>query len=255
MSEALGFGISRGRTARRKKNNTLQILVYLAAWGVAIMVLMLRCGTILSAVQCNSTNAIQNAAAAVQNTVSPGQLPQLPILGPALALASLVDSNLFIIVFYGLVIISGVIMVRAYKVSWNERNSGQLETHQILQEGQEAVQDAIRILDEEESSDPRTRIIACYQRMIRATMALGAPMGPDRTARELERGIREMFMLKGSGIARLTELFEVARYSLHTVSEEDAEKARECLVEIRQELDGTANASREDASNAPRLSA
>jgi len=48
-----------------------------------------------------------------------------------------------------------------------------------------------------------------------------------------------MFLLKGPGIARLTGLFEEARYSLHPMTWKDAEMARDCFIQIRDELDRT----------------
>ena len=163
-----------------------------------------------------------------------------------MALAQLVDTSFFVYAFFGLVAVSSVIMVRAFKVSLSEKEVGKAEALVRIQEGQEAVRDAIRMLDEDVMEDPRTKILACYQRMISAARDLGAPVGLDRTARELEKGIREMFLLRGDGIATLTVLFEEARYSLHTVSEEDSRQARECLLEIQGELNGTFSLASEE---------
>ena len=51
MSDVLGFGMAGRRKVLRKKNRTLGIMVWGAAWAVAIGVMMIRCGTPISAVQ------------------------------------------------------------------------------------------------------------------------------------------------------------------------------------------------------------
>ncbi len=235
LSDVLGFGMRQKRRNQQRKNHTVRNIVFLASWAIAIMILWLRCGGLV----CN--NSTQNEGELVKEFVSaPGTFPQLPALAPVLAIASLVDTNLFILAFYGVLAISSVIMVRAFKVSWDQERSERLDNILLVQEqGREAVQDAIKVLDEDENGDPRTRIMLSYERMIKAAAHLGAPMGPDKTARELEKGIRGMFLLKGPGIVRLTRLFEEARYSIHPVWEEDARMARECLMEIQEELSRT----------------
>ncbi len=237
LSDALGFGMARRRAKPRKKNRTLLTIVWLSSWLVAIAVLWVRCGGLF----CRANGSALSLAGSVKNIVT-GQdpFPQLPILSPVLALANLVDTNFLVFSFLGILAVSSVIMVRAFKVSWDESKSANTENTLLVQaQGREAVQEAMRVLDEDENGEPRVRIIRCYERMIKAAADLGAPVGPDRTARELEKGIRGMLLLKGPGIANLTRLFEEARYSLHAVSEEDAGLARECLVEIQDELTGT----------------
>ena len=235
ISDAIGTGMTRKRKQQQKKNQTIRTIIFMATWAVAIMLLWLRCGGLV----CNSS--AQNTASLVMQIVSgAGPVPKLPTLGPVLALASLLDTNFFAFAFLGVVVISSVIMVRAIKVHVDQTRSQRLELVETVQEqGREAAQDAIRVLDEDSYSDPRTRIMACYQKMISAAAGLGAHVGLDRTARELEKGIREMFLLKGSGIARLTGLFEEARYSLHPMTGEDSSQARQCLVEISEELSRT----------------
>ncbi len=240
ISDALGFGISRKMRPRKKKHRTVQTIIWMAAWGVVGILLTLKCGGLV----CRSNNSVQNAAEAVNNLVSgSGSFPQLPVLGPLGAVANLVDTNLFVAAFLGILAVSSVIMARGVKVAWDETRAAKLQLVEMAQEQRRtAVEDAIRVLDREENGDPRARILACYQRMIKAASDLGALVGPDKTARELERGIRGMFLLKGPGIARLTGLFEEARYSLHPLTEEDSVLARGCLVEISEELSRTVSA-------------
>jgi hypothetical protein len=72
--------------------------------------------------------------------------------------------------------------------------------------------------------------------MILAAQRLGATVTSDQTARELEKSIRKMLVIKGSAIRELTDLFEEARYSLHPINENDAEQAQQCLLGIAEEM-------------------
>lgn len=236
IADALGYGMSRRRRQPRKKSRTVQTIVWISAWTVAAMVLWIRCGGLF----CDANSSVQAAATSVENIVSgSGGLPPFPVLGPVLAIAGLLDTNFFVVAFFGLLALSSVIMVRAIKVSWDETRSKRLDNAIMVQQhGQAAVHDAIRVL-EDQNGDPRERIMRCYLIMITAAANLGAPVGADRTARELERGIKGMFQLKGPGITTLTGLFEEARYSLHPISEDESLLAHEALLEIQEELGKT----------------
>jgi hypothetical protein len=236
LSNAIGFGIVARRRATRKQSRTVQLIVYMAFWGLALMVLYYRCGGII----CN-TNSTQPLAGNLTTKIvsgSPG--PDLPSLGRQLAgLTSIVSTDWFFWGFVGLLAVSSVIIARSFKVSLDEtRNARLVEAAAVQEAGTRAVQDALKVLEEAEEKDPRTRILRCYQKMIMAAAALGARVSPDQTARELEKGIRMTFLLKGSGIGELTRLFEEARYSLHPITEEDAVEAQRSLVDIREELKG-----------------
>lgn len=233
LSDALGSGLTRKRKLAKKKSWKAQALVWLAVWGVAGLLILTRC----HGLTCNS-NSGEVAAPVKELVAGSSPVPQIPLLGPLLALSSLVDTSLFVFAFFGFALLGSLILARAIVVHVQEVRRESLEMIQVAQElGRTAARDAIRLLDESDGMDPRLRILACYQEMVKAAAGLGAPVGPDKTARELERGIRSMFLLRGSGISRLTGLFEVARYSLHPVTEEDDHMARECLVEISGELD------------------
>jgi hypothetical protein len=49
--------------------------------------------------------------------------------------------------------------------------------------------------------------------------------------------VRSTFALKGPATSVLTQLFEEARYSLHEISDIDADKARKCLESVSNELE------------------
>jgi hypothetical protein len=103
------------------------------------------------------------------------------------------------------------------------------------EEGLQAVREAIMLV-EDPSSDPRTRIIACYQHLLATVSRLGANVSSDLTARELDGAVRSTFALKGPATTDLTQLFEEARYSLHEIRDNDADRAHEYLESVAEEL-------------------
>jgi len=230
LSDALGYGMAGRRKQQRKKSRTLQVVVLMGAWVVAVQVLLQRCGGIFCKPSQNSVLQVQ------QFVAGSGPGPALPYLQAVTQLGGIVQTNWFSIAFLGLLAVSSVIIVRAVKVSWDESREKIIQLPAPRGEGISAVEDAIQILESREATDPRTRIINCYQRMIQAAQHLGAPVSSDQTARELETAIRRMLMLKGPAIKELTELFEEARYSLHPITEGDGEKAHESLLSIAEEM-------------------
>ena len=238
LSDALGFGIAARKRMQRKQSNTIRLVVWMTFWGLALGVLFWRCGGIFCK-PTNTTQTLQGITNIVDNSPNP-KLPSLAGLSsPVLALADLVGSPWFATAFLGLLLVSTVIIARSIKVSLDETRAGRFLPAQVREEGTVAVEDALRVLEMVEEADPRTRIMACYERMIRAAASLGAHVSVDQTARELESGIRRMFQLKGPSIRDLTRLFEEARYSLHQITEQDSEEAQRCLLEIGEELRAT----------------
>lgn len=239
LSDALGFGLAARRKMKRKQSSAIRLAVMIGSWGIALGVLMWRCGGIF----CTSTNSTQTLQQVVVDAVAPSTVPAFPSLaglaGPAVALAGFVGSPWFGLGFLLLVIVSSVILVRSFKVSMDEMRSGRFLPEKVLEEGRMAVEEALSVLSMDDAADPKTRIMRCYERMIRAAAGLGADVSVDQTARELENGIRDMFRLRGPGIWELTRLFEEARYSLHVISEADSGLAEQCLLEIGEELKAT----------------
>ncbi len=228
LSDALGYGMAGRRKQQKKKSRTLQMIVWAGAWLVAVQVLLQRCGGIF----CKQNTVPPQ----VEQFVTGGAVPVLPYVQAVTQLGSIVQTNWFSIAFLGLLAVSSVIIVRAVKVSWDESREKVILLPRPRAEGISAVEDAIQILESHDALDPRTRIINCYQRMIRAAQHLGAPVSSDQTARELEIAIRKMLILRGPAIKELTDLFEEARYSLHPISEQDGEKAHQRLLSIAEEM-------------------
>jgi hypothetical protein len=232
LSDALGHGMAGRRKQQKKRSRTLQIVVWMGAWLIAVQVLLQKCGGIFCkpSQNANLTPQIQ------QFVTGSGPGPVLPYVQAVSQLGSVIQTNWFSIAFLGLLAVSSVIIIRAVKVSWEESRENVMQIPGPPAEGISAVEDAIHILESQEATDPRTRIINCYQRMVQAAQRHGAPVRSDQTARELETAIRKMLMLKGPAINELTELFEEARYSLHPITEKDGEKAHERLLSIAEEM-------------------
>lgn len=239
ISDFLGFTIAARRSQARKQSSKIRLAVWVGFWAMALGTLYWRCGGII----CDTTNSTQTIPQVIVNAVD--NTPQLTIpglsqlSGPVAVLAGFVFTPYFSTAFLGLLIVSTVIIARSILVSLQETKAGRFLPARVLEEGTVAVEDALRTLEMEETADPRTRIMACYERMIRAAASLGAHVSVDLTARELEEGIRQTFQLKGRAIADLTRLFEEARYSLHTITELDSEEAQRSLLEIAGELRAT----------------
>jgi hypothetical protein len=230
LAAGIGFGTARKR-AEGKRRSPYSFLVSIILWALAIGILIERPGSIFNPIQDNQTKIA--TAIVGQNPAPPSPLLAggvLPIV------SSLVESNWFGIAFLGLLAVGSVVLIQSFRVSMKETSQMGVEELQGKQvEGLQAVHEAIKLVNDE-TADPRSRIIACYQYMITTVSGLGARISPDQTARELERAIRSTFALKGSATSDLTQLFEEARYSLHEINNDDAINALGYLESIAEEL-------------------
>jgi len=234
FSNALGFGIAGRRRHQKKKSRTTGMIIWTATWMLAIVVLIQKCGGIFCQPTQSSAGLQQKLGQYVSGSSSG---PALPLFDVAVRLNSLVEPFWFYLAFIGFLGVSAVILARALFVSLAEtKNSMLVQLPKVPDEGVVAVQEAIKIMETENQADPRTKIIVCYQRMTRAVQQLGTPITSDQTARELERAIRKILLLKGPAVGELTGLFEEARYSLHPITERDAESAHLCLLSIAEEM-------------------
>ncbi len=90
----------------------------------------------------------------------------------------------------------------------------------------------------EGSTDPREVVIGAYARMERGLTDAGLPPHASEAPYEyLARSLRHL-RVSHSAITRLTELFEIARFSNHDVHSQLAEEAIAALNEIKAELTG-----------------
>ncbi|MBO0888347.1 DUF4129 domain-containing protein [Candidatus Bathyarchaeota archaeon] len=231
FSEAIGFQAAKNR-AGRKKRSRYSFIISLLVWVAALVVLVEKPGTIFNPQTNSSTTKV------VTEITGGGGSPQNPFSGGVLfpTISSFVQNQWFSFAFLGLVLVGGMILVQSIRVSLRETSQMNIQEFEARRvEGLQATEDAIRSIDDT-AADVRTRIIACYQHMMMGVSRLGVPVSPDQTARELEMAIRSAFMLQGSATHDLTMLFEEARYSLHSLDEEDAAQARQLLELIADEL-------------------
>ena len=234
LSNSIGYQLSRKIVAKKKQSRTIQMVMWIATWAIALVILTQKCGGIFCRAPSQASSLPNQITGLASGT---GQSPTLPLLSAIVEFSSLVQSNWFYLAFLGFLVTSSVILARGILVSWKETRSDlKSPIQQPKPEGMAAIEDAISMLKTQPELDARTRIINCYERMIRAAQRVGATVTSDQTARELEASIRKMLVIKGSAIRELTDLFEEARYSLHPITEKDAEHAQQYLQGIADEM-------------------
>ncbi len=230
LSEGIGFGIAK-RLRRRKPRSQRSLLVTIMFWGLAAGVLLARGCTPICKTGGNTilTTQIIGENSTVTNIITEGG-------GAVPVLSALVQTSWFSFALVGLLFVCGLVLIQSVRVAMKETgdvNRGPFPKNR--EESLEAVQEALQLVDDQ-TTDPRSRIIACYRHLISVAARMGAPVSSDRTARELETGIRTMFGIEGPAISRLTLLFEEARYSLHPITEADSDRAYQYLESIAGEL-------------------
>ena len=106
-------------------------------------------------------------------------------------------------------------------------------TAEQLKELREALDEAIE--DLRRDPDPRRAVVAAYARMEQALTVYGLPRKPAEAPYEyLSRVARELEAEKP--VAALTELFEVAKFSEHSVDENMRTRAIDALTAVRGEV-------------------
>ena len=230
IGAAIGYGMAQRRKVR-KRGSRYSTFVTLFFWALAIGVLIETKGSILNPTHAANSTVVSNIVGA--NATAPSVLQTGGFLP---ALSSLVQNSWFSLAFLGLLAVGGVVIIQSIRVALKETHDATIQELQGNQEhGLQAVREAIKLV-EDLTSDPRSRIITCYQHLIAVVSGLGAPVSSDQTARELDRAVRSTFALKGPATTDLTELFEEARYSLHEIRDSDVEKAHEYLESVAEEL-------------------
>jgi len=230
LGAAIGYGIARRRKGR-KRGSRYSTFVAMFFWALAIGVLIQTKGSIFNPIHAANSTIVKNIVG--ENTTPPNLFQAGGILP---ALSSLVQNEWFSFAFLGLLVVGGVILVESFRVSLKETRDSRIQELQTNQEqGLQAVHEAIKLV-EDPASDPRSRIIACYQHLVSTVSGLGAPVSPNLTARELDRAVRSTFALKGPATTDLTQLFEEARYSLHEITNSDVDKAHGYLDSVAEEL-------------------
>lgn len=227
IGSVIGKGMVARRRARKKRTWTT-----VAVWGAALAIAATFLFFTKKGIFGNQQLPNSTLTKIVGENGSASNPFQSGLLG---TISGLVLTNWFSMAFLGLIVLGGVVAVQAIRVSL--KSTGELYPWSggTQVEGLQAVNEAIRLVDNE-TLDPRSRVISSYQRLVSTVTSLGTPAEPDMTARELERAICKTLLLKGSATHDLTQLFEEARYSRHEISLEDAERAHSYLDSIASEL-------------------
>ena len=229
ITDAIGFQMAKNRKPRKKASRWSRVIAVMF-WVLAVGVLFFKKGSILNPAP------ITNSTITQVSTSSTGIPIPIQIAEILPSISNLLDNSWFGFAFLGLVILGGLVLVQSVRVAIKETKDVNVQLVQGNREtGLEAVNEAIKIV-KNESTDPRTRIVACYQHLITTASRLGAPVSSNMTARELDQAIRSTFALEGTASGELTNLFEEARYSLHEIGEVDANNAQTCLNAIAEEL-------------------
>jgi hypothetical protein len=230
IGAAIGHGMAQ-RKRVRKRGSRYSTFVSMLFWALAIGVLIETKGSIFNRTQATNSTIAANITG--ENATAPNLLQTIGFLP---TLTNLVQNTWFSIAFLGLLIVGGVVIIQSIRVALQETHDVTIQELQGNQEqGLQAVHEAIRLV-EDPASDPRSRIIACYQHLVATVSRLGASISSNLTARELDRAVRSTFALKGPATTDLTQLFEEARYSLHEIRDSDADKAHEYLESVAKEL-------------------
>jgi succinate dehydrogenase/fumarate reductase cytochrome b subunit len=124
--------------------------------------------------------------------------------------------------------------VAAYLVA-ERRKRAPLTIDALTDEVVAALDEALEDLRRE--PDPRRAVIAAYVRLERVLAANGLPRRTSETEEEFLARMLRALEISSSAAARLTALFERARFSTHVVDEGMKEDAILALEAVRDELD------------------
>ena len=134
----------------------------------------------------------------------------------------------------GLLVIGLVIRQRRRSSGWRARDAGITPASDLPQELAGALDAGLEEL--ESTADPRRAVLLSYARMERTLGERGLPRQQFETHLEyLERALRGLRASPRS-LRRLTDLFELARYSQHEVRPTDRSDAEAALAQLRDEL-------------------
>jgi hypothetical protein len=85
--------------------------------------------------------------------------------------------------------------------------------------------------------DPRRAVIVCYRRLEQVLEQHGLPRAPWQTPVEYVRVILRRFHLPAARLHGLTTLFELAKFSAHTLGESEKQTAVEALRTVKATLE------------------
>ena len=134
-----------------------------------------------------------------------------------------------------------VLVVRLARARLAPEAEGESSLERLRADLKEAAEQSIEAVLREE--DPRKAVVACYARMEQVLHAHGYPRAPHMTPIEYMTATLNAVAAAGtaagaaraeavSPLLRLTELYEVARFSAHTIFPKDKAAAISCLEQI-----------------------
>ncbi|MBO0870912.1 MAG: DUF4129 domain-containing protein [Micromonosporaceae bacterium] len=98
-----------------------------------------------------------------------------------------------------------------------------------------AVDAGLADLDDDDS-DPRRAVIACWVRLEQAAAAAGTPRQPGDSPTDLVVRLLGAHQVSAAVLYRLADVYRLARYATHTVDTGMREAARSALRQLRDEL-------------------
>ena len=121
-------------------------------------------------------------------------------------------------------------LLKAGKIKTDSRRRRDVE-EELLEEVESGLDDLYR------ESDPRKAVIACYVRLEKFLRRYGLPRSPHLAPMEYMRQGLLFFKLPQRSTEGLTELFEVAKFSLHEIHQDDKANAIAYLREMVDHLE------------------
>jgi len=88
-----------------------------------------------------------------------------------------------------------------------------------------------------EDPDPRAAVVACFRAFEDAAATQGVPIGASETARDIARHAVAEQVAPPAGVADLTRLFYLARYSTHPIGRAERGHARALLARLRDDME------------------
>jgi len=140
-----------------------------------------------------------------------------------------------ILVFAAIIVVSFSMIFASFYRAYTYAREKHIDTNSaVRKEILDAVQ-AARMKLQENGSYHET-ILECYKRMCRMLSDKGYSITPSETAREFSESVSKKLELGRASVNGLTFLFEEARYSAHTIKEENRQLALGCLSSLEQVL-------------------
>jgi len=147
----------------------------------------------------------------------------------------LLGQNIGFIVIGLIVVIGGIFFIAPrIKTYLKENKHDGRDQNQIEEDISESVEKAIRDLNE--GKDIRSTVIRCYQKMSYVLEDQGVTYDKFMTPREFEKSALKNLDMSRDTISDLTDIFEEARYSSHSLTEYQRKAALKNLKSLREEI-------------------